>query len=545
MIGLVTHGLILISDGIFVDGWHIHQNMIEGRVDVLHGFFQQQGLPLAVYFHQLLYQLPNPIFFYRLISFLSLIFSAIFIYKICLALPWFSQRDSIIVSIIGLTFPAFQQTVEHTAQGYLACLCLWLGMAWATLNIEIESKIFTRKIIYFGWRIVILSGFIISFHTPSLLTIHIGFAIILIFSAYTRNKSKLILVENVKNAIICNLDYVFLPLVYWVASKIWFPSYGFYTDYNRPEISHLLNSQLWFSFFKNSVFAQLDWAIRDLPGWPLLLFLIIAPSKLYLDSGIKSNINTNSSKVIGILGSSILFLLLGALPYVAVNKIPQPHGESTRFALLVGIPMGLLICSISNIFWKSKNKVVKQLIHRILVALVLCLMWGNISNYLAYQSQWAIVQSLRLHLTQNPEWKQFSNFDIKNYFEPKPNERHSFYLRSHMPWEWAGIFQSVYGNDISRVAIGKEYDPYKDRDLIISKVDGIYVMQYFLIDKLSDSKCIVDMVFTRTPFSANLSANSIALRYWLYKFSSPQQFINFLDNLTEVHVSASGKDCKV
>ena len=172
-IAIIIHGLLLLNDGVYWDGWLIYTDLIDKEWNSLYLCFVEVGLPLILYLHWFMGYFPNIIFGYKLAAFMSLTFSAILIFMICNELGRISRLESFFIAVLGLSYPAFQVSIELMMLPYLVCYCLFFCGVFLTMTSEKK-----RGLPHSSLRLFSLVFFFLSFTIESLLVFYYGFLLI-------------------------------------------------------------------------------------------------------------------------------------------------------------------------------------------------------------------------------------------------------------------------------------------------------------------------------------------------------------------------------
>ena len=339
---LLIHGLLLFNDGVYWDGWLIYTYLIEKNWTILNLWNTESGgLPLSSHLHWFLGYFPGVIFAYKLIGFLSITLSGILVYLVCNKLRILNHKESLLIALLSLSYPAFQVSIELIMLPYLVCYCLFLlACLFAVKSEEVEEKHS-----HFCMRAFSLILFALSFSTNSLLVFFFGFFFIIIF--YIQRRWRIFSVKDIFTKIILRrLDYLLLPFLYWIIIKSIFPSHGLYANYNKIFFSP------WQTIFKyivsamNAVYAQLNDALLILLNMPVLLLIGLLTS-YYVYSAFSLNKKVffgQKLKPYSLLFFGFMLLLLGILPYAVVGKAPSIHGWGHSTCLIDSIANGYHYC---------------------------------------------------------------------------------------------------------------------------------------------------------------------------------------------------------
>jgi len=212
----LLHGLLLLNDGIYVDGWLYYVNLSEQRWALLSDYFLQQGIPQAVYLYRLLALFPNFIAAHKVVAFLSLLLSGFLIYAIVTELQFTSKYENLVLALFTLAFPGYQFAVEISHLWNLLPYTLFLVGWWLAFRAERASQSGENRLHLLA-RAGALLVLLISFMNASLLVYYFGFLLFFfICVSYHRNLSWKTMPAQVIRKY---PDYMLLPLAYWFVMR--------------------------------------------------------------------------------------------------------------------------------------------------------------------------------------------------------------------------------------------------------------------------------------------------------------------------------------
>lgn len=432
---LASHSLVLLNDGVYWDGWAIQGIYRQDDLKTMKRLTHQGGLIFYYYIHNAMSKLPKPIFFFKLFSFVCLFLSSILVFYICRLTGILTDIDALCISLLMLTYPGNNMTVEpcvilytfHLPVFFLAC---WLGFS-------AESAIGLTQIIF---RIGAVILFLISFNFNSLLVYYGGFLVLLLLPHMAKSDS---VVWNGLSFIIDRWYFIILPLIYWLWKEIFTPRHGYYKTYNKIGLR-----------FKG---------LRKLPKayWQLLK---ASAGGIYLES----------FQLIfkGIIGKSFLVLLGLAFVLIPADLIEFSALNARRCNLLIVFGVGLLICaSIPYILvgqnfgrcgWESKNNLLLPVPMALIIYGILQLVFpekpaffftgvvvlASISllnkNYLLILAVYVKNRSILENLKDIPDAKNYSVFGVLDRHRIRfptigQPEHRSAYLVYMFEWLWGKV----------------------------------------------------------------------------------------------------------
>lgn len=531
---LVVHGLLLLNDGIYYDGWPIYHHLVDKNWNLFHLWLTESGgIPGVAYLHWVIGYLPSMIFIYKLLNVLAITFSGILVYLICNELRLFSRTESLFIALLSLSYPAFQLSVDLIAMPYLLCYCLFLVACFMALRFEKRNDLR-----HYYLRVGSLALWVLSFSINSLLVFYYGFLSVLILHA--RRAQNMSLNHLFTRFLPRRLDYVLLPVLYWVVARVLFPAHGFYSDiypYNPISFSPSRMVAVYDAFISNAVYGQLKSALGGLFNYTLghpVFFLLVALAVIAL-LWIRSTFRQASIRSVGEKGNSyavlffgLLLLALAIFPYAAVGKQASVHGYETRHALLVALPMAIILVSATRLLFGGNTRSISRLSLSLLIILLLAFTLSSVANYISWQARWVKDRSVMINLSNLENAEGISVFWIDDQYQ------HRYKLggeSSYLFYEWSSIYRSVWGGE-SRVGL----DQNVFTSDFLNEWDerwGKYNERVYLSD-FDPGGC--QAVLEIRPGPNSTSSDRLSALYLYYKLFRKDRLTEFLRGVTEVQV---------
>ncbi|MBZ0306240.1 MAG: hypothetical protein K8I82_09245, partial [Anaerolineae bacterium] len=115
----IVHGLLLLNDGVYWDGWmHVYWPIRENDWDTLYWTFDRWGYPIRAYQHWLVGHLPSLIFGHKLFTFVSIFLCALLVHHIGGKSGYLSRRESLFIALLSMVYPAYQVAFELIMMPY-------------------------------------------------------------------------------------------------------------------------------------------------------------------------------------------------------------------------------------------------------------------------------------------------------------------------------------------------------------------------------------------------------------------------------------------
>ena len=511
---LVTHGLLLLNDGVYWDDWLLHTNWSN-----LYSLFAGSGgIPTTAYFHWLMGYLPHTIFCYKLVAFLSITFSGILVYSICNELKFTSRTESLFVALLSLSYPAFQVSMASINTPSPFYYFVFLLACFLALRSERKSGVPRYSL-----RVGALALWFLSFTVNSLLVFYYGFLLVLILQA---KQSQNMSVKHVfTKFLLRRLDYVLLPVLYWVVARVFFPHYGLNSDENQFSLSLLGITSVYETFIKNAIYAQTSIAVKNMLVYPTIFLSLGLLAVIWICSIILSRTrNLPSPKVATrtFLFFGVVLLALGIFPYAAVGKAASVHEWETRHALLVALPMAVIFVGLTRPLLANKSAYLSRLGLLCLMILLLAFTLSSISNYFSWQARWVKDQSIMQNLAMTENADEISVFWVDDQFQVGGDRLYRFY-------EWASIFKSVWGNE-SHIGL----DPSFHTSDFLTNGKRYFIESYNLSE--FDPNGCQGILTIRAGASSNVSIFSMSTKYLYYRFFNRDMLEPYLKEVTDLEI---------
>ncbi|MFO7537087.1 MAG: hypothetical protein R6X32_03405 [Chloroflexota bacterium] len=533
---VLAHGLLLLYDGIYNDGWLYYTYMSEARWDLLGDLFLKQGIPHTIYLYRLLALFPNFLLAHKLFAFGSLLAIGWLLYGITQKLGWFTRGESLLLALWSVGFPAYQYAQEISHSWNLLPYPLFLLGWWLALHLVEPPHNSTHATRRTGLRLGALVCLALSFTNPALLVFYFGFWLVWIGRIYIQHPTNLFSIVG------RTPDFLLLPFLYWGLMRLFFPPHGLFADYNEISLANLLNINAWWQFTNLGVVGQLARLFELIPV-PLLLLA----AAIYLLLNHRWHWEQLTFFQEGIPGrdtavflTGLLLLILTAFPFVAVDKLPTLYAFDSRLTLLAGLPVALLLLvGLRLLFGGNGGR-----LHRAggLFALLLLLGFAlaHMESYFAWQARWVRDQSVRLNLADLPLQPDqsiiyFADETVLYRRDGRIDEVSQAVSHRYFP-DWTIMLRQVYGPVPGRLGMDVVYlEPthhyyhwlmgLRERTLDPGE-DVLFLAQ------IDPAGCQAIITIRPTAYAQQMSKLGLARRYWQHRFWQPAAQEAFLRSLT-------------
>jgi hypothetical protein len=423
--GCLSHGLLLLVDGLYMDGWMVDSWQRNRNWKAMKRFFGEVGLPLCYYQHRLISLFPARIFVYRFIAFASTSLSALAIYYLSIRLGYFDHLHALLIALMFLSYSGYHMNLEmNVGLQYTLPTCIFY---WAACIAFMAGD-------YWGpahWvlHFVSLALFFISFNANSLLVYYFAFLALKFVGEVDWVGDGW---NGILRACLENIDYIALPFVFWIMKEKFTPRHGHYLNYNRlrlnlPRLARGLVNVTRFGF-EASISAPLRHAWESNCLWVALLSFGVA---YFLSTATDIQISAIQPELaMNLLFAGILFFYLAALPYVLSGQSFSPVGWETRHHMLFHLPVSLILMGALSLIFS------KDIAFAILITIMVinCVFLNHM--YLDYIAVAAKERSWLHKLGQIMDAKKISVFWIKDDHPIRRFSNFPAYFFYMFEWLW-------------------------------------------------------------------------------------------------------------
>jgi hypothetical protein len=372
---ILSNFLILLNPGVYWDDWTLFNMNNEGIMSQFNG----NGIWIFGYLHLGLKNISESPHLYHWLTFCLQFFTLFLLFRILRNVVRQSQYYLFLLISVLLfaVFPHYDAKITMIVFPYTLCLTLFVLGSYFLFHSEKNGNLLSR--------VLSLIFFFISFFTNSLLFFYLIPIFFALFSESINLKDPYKSFQNIYKIVITKLDFFLLPFLFWTIKSIYFlPSQQYAAiGYNQIDLSALFQVPykmivLMYIFIKD-LYPFIKEAFEYYELW--ILFLLIFGFSYYQLSKIKINIQLSWGTVL----FGVLLFLIGAFPYLLVNKYPTYIDYLSRHQLLVGFGGSLSLCSLIFLFKSTRLKQV--LLSGILTTFVCLNVFVQFSYFKGYMKQ--------------------------------------------------------------------------------------------------------------------------------------------------------------
>jgi len=430
----LAFGITLVNAGLFWDEWVFYK----ARPEIILSATKEMGALWFGYFHIFLDSF-NSIFLYRLVIFSTFFISGLFLNSILKTIKQMDNVSRFFVVAFFMLFPVNFARISIATSHYALSYSIFF-FAWFVL-----SKYFLKKRIFF--RLLSLSLFFISFSLNSLL---VFYGVVIMYIIYVE-RSALAGEGGLLKRVFSYLDFLSLPISFWIMKVLFFKPYGLYSGYNHVSLKACVRTLLFPAdfcrVFYTSFIQPLNYVFPVTISTILLAgftFLLLMKSSMFRE--INNKIIAYSFRFF-LLG--ILFFILASFPYLVVGSLPKSSDWASRNQIL--IPLGaslILYYGLQMILNKLKaNPAARILLFSLIIVIFISL---NSSAYLNYQKDWF----KQLSLIENFKSSEILKSNTTFIFADNTLDLNAG-NRDYRFYEYTGMMEKAFGDE-SRFGINFE-----------------------------------------------------------------------------------------
>jgi hypothetical protein len=515
LVGFVAHGLLLLNDAAYWDGWLIYAAKFLDRWELTYGIYADRGgLPLYTFFHWLLYQSPAFIFGYKLTAFLFILFSAVFIYKItCKLLD--DRRIALFLSLLALTYPANQAVVELIVIPYLLSYFLfWLG------SLLMVKATFEKPANPLLVHIAALLCLLLSFRMYSLLVYAYGLLAVLFLVWHWKQGTGL--GESLTSFLRTFAAYISLPILFWFGNAWFFPPSGPYVNSDAFVLDPVV-FDLAAVFVTKGVVGQIAESLSNLVNPFVLLIALLLAGLVAWGAATKRSTETRYPNLLWFLLAGAGLFVCGVFPYVIVGRSLELHGWATRNAVLIAVPIAMVLVGVLFLGVRQwSNKRAQWLPLFVLSLLVVLFSAETIKFYANWQLRAIKDHSVVANFRDESEITEHTTvFFVYDNLRVGGESKYRLY-------EYFGMF-ALAKPDKERVGFDVNYYSYEE--YLFSDNPSFEELFELWFPNLDRNGCQAEMYISQG--STPIDALTIP-RYFYYRYFRIEKLDSFVKNVTEL-----------
>jgi hypothetical protein len=421
---VLAHGLMLFNKGLFWDDWVYWGKEQSTLVDLS----SQWGNAYFGYYTSFIFAPPGNIFLGRCIIFLSYFVAALFLFEVLKGIKEIDPNSRFILVILFEIFPINSARIALCCSFMPIGYVLFFSGLWLMSQYESKMNILLR-----------LSALITFFISFSILNSLIAFyALVPLYLLY-KNGEQIFSPVKLFNLFKRYMDFVLLPIFFWIVRSQYLNPYGLYEGYNALAIRNLLSApfKIVFSFFSSFLevlIKSMMISSRSIAILALLFVFVVLVLRL------KYPTNDNGYNL-RLFALGFLFFAIGVFPYLAVGKFPSLDDWNSRHQLL--LPLGASFILYYGFMILGEKANISSLYKNLLLSLILAMFLSiNILGYADYQRDWY----KQVSLIENFKASESIRNNTTILFEDHTTNLNAN-NRSYRFYEYGGMMISAFGDE--------------------------------------------------------------------------------------------------
>lgn len=432
IIYMLAHFLMLLNNGIFFDDWLY----IDSDKSIMLDHFYQFGNIFLGYYFNLIFSLGNSVFIFRLLVFIAFLLSAVLLNETLKTIKGIDHTSRLLLVLLFAIIPVNGLKIAISVSEYALCYFFFFLGLWLT------SKYLMKRTIIL--RIAALIFIFLSFFTNSFL---VFYSVVLLYIGYKELKQ--ISSASISRLVARYIDFIIIPLLFWVLRTIFFQPHGFYMDYNSITVLNLIKFPFHLVYAIFNLLVELAIISRETLLILGLFLIALLPLAYILIKSVYNHNQGNADMKFFLTG--IILFLIGLFPYLVVGKIPGYYDWDCRHELLLPLGLSFVLYFGFNIIANllKLNRIIRIVLLSVIIVFCIC---SCVSNYLDCQKDDYKQLSLMEHFKSSEVMKNNTAFLFVDEARDL-NARH----RTYFFYEYLGMMVHVF-NDETR--FGSEPLPY-------------------------------------------------------------------------------------
>lgn len=400
----LLHGFMLILTGTFHDDWLSYFHDVATKN--MEGY--ESGRPYYSFVIELVWNLPG--YGYRVLAFFTYLASYLFTYGIFCNIQEVGRCKALLITMISMALPINDARVLLANYPYaLGMMFFFAGGYVLTRNLQKINKIWIR--------LSVLFLFLLSFTLNSNLVLY---GIVILY----------LIIKNGPQKVYTIIDFIAIPILFFVINQKLFPVYGAYTNYNLVTLDRVK----WALKSTPEIITETYVSLVRIIGkentkvWIVLLlvsFFLLAV-RLFIRKRNKQEDNqeqtANGEQRDGILFlMGTIALVAGLLSYTVVRQYPNIAitGIQGRDSIQMGLGVAMMVIGGAN----------RRIRTGVVSFIVFAGMFHFNTWYMNYQTEWYRQLAYQKKIVEVDDVFEGGNF-IVNCSQPSPVADRRFYTWS-------------------------------------------------------------------------------------------------------------------
>jgi hypothetical protein len=343
LLGLLAHGLVLLTDHVIWDGWWANADLGLPDAGILARQFRESGKPLEGWFlvpFRLIAAPEGRIAAGKLAGVACWIGSFLAMHACLRRLARLEAPVALAITALAVAAPVYEVLGDVSLAMYPACMLLfWCG--WLLFAMAIDR----RGGAAVACRVAAAALLFLSFNVNSLLVMH--YAVAATFAVLRlRGVPRADLRGRLVGAALRYPEILALPVAFWIWKAVFTPTSGFYAAYNKPSFAPA-KLALGYAGVVRDLIAPMSRRLVSSPLW--LLAAIAAGAGLWWRLSARDAKQTPAAATAPpahgwrLVACGLVLLAAAAFPYITVGQAIMAHGWWSRSCVLFPLPIAMTV----------------------------------------------------------------------------------------------------------------------------------------------------------------------------------------------------------
>ncbi|SHF90857.1 hypothetical protein SAMN05444483_103192 [Salegentibacter echinorum] len=357
----ISNFLMLFNPGVFWDDWTIYNMDPVGLMNQYYG----NGNLMFGYIHLFLKHLSGSPLLYHALTFICQLLNIFILFRIVKEVSLKANEKSYFAFavLIFAAFPIHDAKATIIIFPHILCLTSFIAGSYFLLSYTNKKKLLHRVLgLFFFLFSFLINSFLVFYLFPVFFFLFHEYWILFFGKNYGKLQD---LVKSLGHRILSYIDFLVLPFVFWIIKLSFFqPSMQYKSiGYNTVKLESLLEIPYRVIVFLYLFVVDLvPIVIEAIQHYEMWIFFILANAILYRQlQKLKLGFTVPWKFIIW----GLLVLIIGAFPYLMVNKYPSYLDYLSRHQLLLGLGASLSFCAAVFLL---KSELIKRIILTISVS---------------------------------------------------------------------------------------------------------------------------------------------------------------------------------
>ncbi|MGP0630149.1 hypothetical protein ACTRW9_10600 [Nitrospina sp. 32_T5] len=393
-VALLAHGLVLVNDGNYADGWLFNFFAEQGDWDRMKAMWYEIGRPLAYWWVSLPFENFFNIYLFKFLSLLPLVLVSFIQFHFLHRFTPLSRKTAWFVAAFTLCWPFYHMIVWGAFSDHIPPVLFFGGWLLYFLHLEKNGNLFLK-----GASIALL---FVSYFYQAFLVFHC--VIVLVLFAYTMGYPPRPAWPEIRRHfpgfLKTHWAIVLVPFVFFFAKPYLFPVVGRYAGYYSIDFLSLKTLAFFAGSMANALFAPIIGLGAYYASVPLLLIVLAVAYRLYKKKNTGFGM-VPSARLGWYLAVGLVLIASLAYAHAANHKMGMLLSYQARHNRQMGLGAAFLTLAMIGYIGNRYAHLRWPLARFLGFSALGVLVFINISIYLTQQAHWAKNQAVIHQLKQH------------------------------------------------------------------------------------------------------------------------------------------------